>query len=119
MENPLNFYNLIKEIFQRPRYDYSVIFLSFSLRLKGSSFRVIQQVLKELGIKISHVAIYKWVRRISKHFKLANEKKKRKILLIDETVIKYQRRRFYFWVVLDPINKEVITTWLSREREKF
>jgi len=96
MENPTNFLDLLKEIFQKPRYDYSIIFLSFSLKLKGF-FKSIRQTLKELNIKVSHVAIYKWIRRISKHLKLANEKKKRKILLIDETVIKYQRKRFYFW----------------------
>jgi len=97
MENPTNFLDLLKEIFQKPRYDYNVIFLSFSLKLKGLSFRSIQQILEELNIKVSHVAIYKGIKRISKHLKLANEKKKRKILLIDETVIKYQRKRFYFW----------------------
>jgi len=107
----------IKKLFKRPRYNERVIFLSFTLRVNGSSFRRIQDtIIKTYDTKVSHIAIYKWVKRISKYFKPNNQKKKRKILLIDETVIKYKGRRRYFWVVLDPINKEVVATWLSRER---
>ena len=84
----------------------------------GLSFRNTAKALSFLKIvKISHVSIWNWLQKYKpwKYFK----KRKIKEYVIDETVIKAGSELIWLWVVIEPINKEILSFRISKERNMF
>jgi len=71
-------------------------------------------------IKISHVSIWKWIQKYKP--KKIFTKKKRKIdgYIIDETLIKVGSSEYiWLWVIIEPKDKEILATNISKERNMF
>ena len=87
--------------------------------LDGLSFRNAAKALKWF-IKISHVSIWNWIQKYKP--KKIFTKKKRKIdgYIIDETLIKVGSSEYiWLWVIIEPKDKEILATNISKERNMF
>ena len=81
----------------------------------GLSFRNTAKVLSFLKIvKISHVSIWNWLQKYRpwKYFK----NKEIKEYIIDETAVKAGSDLVWIWVVIEPIDKEILSFRISEER---
>ena len=99
----------------RNRTSLSIIGYGLYLYFLGLSFRSTAKALSFLKItKISHVSIWKWIQKykLRKHLK----NKKIKEYIIDETAIKIGSKLTWLWIVIEPVNKEILSFHISKKR---
>ena len=99
----------------RKRTSLQIIGYGLHLYFLGLSFRSTAKALSFLLlVKISHVSIWNWLQKYRpwKHIK----NKKIKEYIIDETVIKAGSETIWLWVILEPKNKEILATHISKKR---
>ena len=102
----------------RKRTSSQVIGYGLYLYFLGLSFRNTAKALSFLKItKISHVSIWKWIQKYRPWKHLKN--KKIKEYIIDETAIKAGSELVWIWVVIEPTNKEILSFYISKERNMF
>ena len=65
-----------------------------------------------MGFKVSYEAVRKWYHKCKDIFNI--ERKRRRYVAIDETVIKAGKRFYYVWVAVDVERMEVISARISR-----
>ncbi len=79
----------------------------------GLSFRNTAKALSFLKIvKISHVSIWKWIQKY-KPKKFSN-KSIIKEYIIDETALKVGSELIWLWVIIEPIDKEILSFQFQR-----
>ena len=102
----------------RNRTSSNIIGYGLYLYFLGLSFRSTAKALSFLHIiKISHISIWKWLQKYrSKKF---SSKTKIKEYIIDETAIKAGSELVWIWVVIEPTNKEILSFYISKERNMF
>jgi putative transposase len=102
----------------RNRTSSQIIGYGMYLYFLGLSFRNTAKALSFLHIvKISHVSIWNWLQKY-RHWKyVKNEKIKE--YTIDETAIKAGSELIWLWVVIEPIYKEILSFYISKERNMF
>ncbi|HXT85298.1 MAG TPA: hypothetical protein VN704_13400 [Verrucomicrobiae bacterium] len=85
----------------------------------GLSFRNTSKALSFLKIaKISHVSIWNWIQKY-RPWKYLRRRKINKYI-IDETVIKAgSSETIWLWVIIELINKEILSFHISKERNMF
>jgi putative transposase len=88
----------------------------------GLSFRNATKELSFLHVvKISHVSMWNWIQKY-KPQKLKEKKKKKNIkeyfcLQKDETAIKVGSELIWLWVTIEPKDREILSTSMSKERK--
>jgi putative transposase len=83
----------------------------------GLSFRNAAKALSFLYfIKISHVSIWNWIQKY-KPKKISDKKKNIDEYIIDEAVIKARSELIWLWVAIEPIDKEILSFDISKERK--
>ncbi len=103
----------------RNRTPSQIIGYGLYLYFLGLSFRNAAKALSFLHlIKISHVSIWNWIQKY-KPTKKFNEKKKINEYIIDETAVKVGSELIWLWVVIEPIDKEILSINISKERNMF
>ena len=81
----------------------------------GLSFRNTAKALSFLKIvKISHVAIWKWIQKVKP--KKFSSKTIIKVYIIDETALKVNSELIWLWVVIEPIDKEILSFQFQRTK---
>ena len=65
-------------------------------------------------VKISHVSIWNWIQKY-KPKKMLKKKKKINEYIIDETAIKAGSELLWLWVVIEPLDKEILSIDISKE----
>ena len=107
--------------FARMKNKGEIILTALDLYTKNVSLRNIQNHLKQVhGIKVSHVAILKWIRKYSSIFKQYTEKLKLNgsgTLHADEMMINVDGKWVWFWDVIDERTKFITATHMSKTRE--
>ncbi len=84
----------------------------------GLSFRNAAKALSFLHlVKISHVSIWNWIQKYKP--KKINEKKKINEYIIDETTVKVGSELIWLWVVIEPVDKKILSINKSKERNMF
>lgn len=84
---------------------------------------IAQYFLQRKYFKISHVAIFKWIRNFGALFKEISEKYMPKDLNssdewhVDETVIKISGKRYYIWTLIDSETRFVLDWFLTTSRQ--
>ena len=102
----------------RKRISSQVIGYGLYLYFLGLSFRNTAKALSFLKItKISHVSIWKWIQKYRPWKHLKN--KEIKEYIIDETAIKAGSELVWIWVVIEPTNKEILSFYISKERNMY
>ncbi len=82
----------------------------------GLSFRNTAKALSFLLlVKISHVSIWNWLQKYKPKRKYLKNKKIREYI-IDETAIKAGSELIWLWVFIEPTNKEILATDISKKR---
>jgi transposase-like protein len=100
--------------FERGRTERFYVKLGLVLYNVGLSLRKVKKVLKWLGIDVSHVAVWEWVRKLGgklagSRSEPANETPK-ELVVMDETMVKQRGEHQTVFAALDPRTKEVVHT---------
>ena len=99
----------------RNRTPSQIIGYGLYLYFLGLSFRNAAKALSFLHlVKISHVSIWHWIQKYKPRKYRKNKKIKQ--YLIDETAIKAGFELTWLWVVIEPSNKEILATDISKKR---
>jgi putative transposase len=102
----------------RNRTSSKIIGYGLHLYFLGLSFRNAAKALSLLKIiKISHVSIWKWIQKY--RLKRFQNNKKIKEYIIDETAIKADSKLVWIWIVIEPKDKEILATDISKKRNMF
>ncbi len=102
----------------RNRASSNIIGYGLYLYFLGLSFRNTAKALSFLLlVKISHVSIWNWIQK----YKPKKFHNKKKILeyVIDETAIKAGSELVWFWIVIEPTDKQILSFRISKERNIF
>ena len=102
----------------RNRTPSQIIGYGLYLYFLGLSFRNTAKALSFLLlVKISHVSIWNW---IQKYRPWKNHKNKKiNEFIIDETGTKAGSELIWIWVVIEPTDKEILSFYISKERNMF
>ena len=87
-----------KEIFKRERIRTEIRALAIILYFSGLSFRDVSKILKAMRFRVSYEAVRNWYHRCKDIFNV--ERKRRRYIAIDETVIKAGKKVYYVWVAV-------------------
>ena len=80
----------------------------------GLSYRNTSKALSRF-IRRSHVSVWKWVQHY-KPERISFKRRKISKFIIDETQIKVGQDYFWIWVAIEPIDKVILGTYISLER---
>ncbi len=80
--------------------------------MKGTRFRLkskrrTAKILSEI-YPVSHNAVHKWIKKFEEKLPIVTEKKYRKVVAIDETVVKANGEKFYVYAAIDVERNELI-----------
>lgn len=111
--------------FKRLRTNLNIVIDALYMYFSGSSSTraISQYLLHRKNFKISHVAIYKWIKNFGALFKEISEKYMPKNLNssdewhVDETVIKISGKRYYIWTLIDSETRFVLDWFLTSSRQ--
>jgi len=120
MQPTLN--HLIEEIkatkvFRRNKKDVKIKILAALLYFFGLSLRKTSQFLS-LFDKISHESVRIYYHRLKRIIDQPT-KKKRRLIAIDETKIKLEKKQIFVWAAIDVDSKECLFVWASERRSSF
>ena len=102
----------------RNRTSSQIIGYELYLYFLGLFFRNTTKALSFLKIiKISHISVWKWIQKY-RPWKYHKNKKIQEYI-IDETAIKAGSELIWLWIVIEPKNKEILATNISKERNMF
>lgn len=108
--------------FLKMKAQIKAVVAALDLYFKGLSLRKTAEHLKEFyGVKVSHTAILKWVKKYSrliKHYAegILESERHGERFAADETVVKIKGRDMRLWTLLDEEKKLVLAHHISRER---
>ena len=100
---------LIEEfnLFERERIPTEIRILGVAIYIQTSSTRRTAKILSELH-PVSHTAIWKWIKKFEKKLPISTEKKQRKLIALDETIVKANKERYYVFSAVDVERNELI-----------
>jgi len=106
-----------ERIFKRNKKKVEIKVLAALLYFLGLSLRKVSEILSEFE-SISHEAVREYYRRIKEVINKP-EKKERRLVAIDETIIKLKDKQIYVWVAIDVDTKECLAVWVSKGRNRI
>ncbi len=105
-----------KKVFRRNKKDVKIKVLAGLLYFFGLSLRKTSQFLS-LFQEISHESVRICYHRIKKVLK--QPRKRRRLIAIDETKIKLEKKLIFVWAAIDVDSKECLFIWASEGRGSF
>ena len=105
------------KVFRRNKKDVELKILAALLYFFGLSLRKTSQFLS-LFDKISHESVRIYYHRLKKVIDQPT-RKKRRLIAIDETKIKLERKQIFVWAAIDVDSKECLAIWASEGRSSF
>jgi transposase, IS6 family len=105
----------------RHRFPTDIIFLCVRWYLRYNlSYRDLQEMMMERGVKVSHQSIFKWVLKFVNSIDVLRKKSQNYYTLswrIDETYIKIKGKMYYYYRAIDS-HGNLIDFYLSPKRDK-
>jgi len=100
---------IVKElkIFERNKVPFEIKILGIAIYVQTSSVRRTAKILSELH-SVSHNAVHKWIKKFKERLPIITEKKRRKLIAIDETVVKANGKKYYVYAAIDVERNELI-----------
>ena len=100
---------IVKElkIFERNKVPLEIKILGIAIYVQTSSVRRTAKILSELH-SVSHNAVHKWIKKFKERLPIITEKKRRKLIAIDETVVKANGEKYYVYAAIDVERNELI-----------
>ena len=100
-----------------------IISLCIDLYLKGLSYHVIKQQLREqFRISVSHVTVYNWLKKYTDILKNYTDRFNPELSVVwqmDETVINFKGRSFWCWDCIDTDTRYVVDMFLAPTKDRF
>jgi putative transposase len=107
-----------KSLFVRNRVAPEAKIFASYLYAQGSSLRRLKELLHDLGVRVSHVRIWKWIQNLGRNLReKLFRRKRRRCLVVDETKIRTKRRWIFVFVAVDPENREIVNLFVTEHRE--
>ena len=106
-----------RKTFKRNKKSLEVKVIAGLLYFFGLSTRKTSEVLS-LFEEISHESVRRYYHSLRKVFK-EPRKKRRRLIAVDETVLKVGKTRIYVWTAIDVDTMECLGTWVSTTRNVF
>lgn len=107
------------EFFERERTDRQFVELAILLYDCGMSLRKVERVLDWIGVKRSHVAIWKWIQKFGQRLGEAGWRPAADlpaVVLLDETVVKQQGQEFTLFAAVDPETRHLLHASVAPSR---
>ena len=89
--------------------------LGLALYFQGLSLRRSALILAQLGVRVSHVAIWYWIQAFALKCQVWQGTLPKRIV-VDETLVKLGGRRCWIWAAIDPNTRRVLYLRVSRDR---
>ncbi|WP_457549957.1 DDE-type integrase/transposase/recombinase, partial [Archaeoglobus sp.] len=80
-----------------------------AIYIQTSSVRKTAKILSEFH-SVSKSAVHKWIKKFEEKLPIITEKKPRKLIAIDETVVKANGEKYYVYAAIDVERNELILT---------
>lgn len=107
------------EFFERERTDRQFVELAILLYDYGVSFRKVAQVLKWIGVKRSHVAIWTWIQKFGQRLDEAGRRLAADlpaVVLLDETAITQDGEEFTLFAAVNPETRHLLHAAVAPSR---
>ena len=104
-------------VFKRNKKSLEVKILAALLYFFGLSLRK-TSLFVSFFEEISHESVRKYYHRL-KYILKQPRKKERKLIAVDETIVKVGERRVFVWAAIDVETKECLAIWVSMARHQF
>ena len=100
---------IVKElkVFERNKIPLEIKILGIAIYIQTSSVRKTAKILSELH-PVSKSAVHKWIKKFEEKLPIVVEKKPRKLIAIDETVVKANGEKYYVYAAIDVERNELI-----------
>ena len=100
---------IVKElkVFERNKIPLEIKILGIATYIQTSSVRKTAKILSELH-PVSKSAVHKWIKKFEEKLPIVVEKKPRKLIAIDETVVKANGEKYYVYAAIDVERNELI-----------
>ena len=117
---PIHFHKLgqlfkQRAVIKKERTPAWVIALGLALYAQGLSLRRSAVVLAQLGVRVSHVAIWYWIQSFADNWTIWNDSLPETVV-VDETRVKLGGRTCWIWAAIDPDTRRILYLKVSRDR---
>ena len=82
------------KVFERNKVPLEIKIIGVAMYIQISSIRRTAKILSEIR-SVSHNAVHKWVKKFEEKLPISTEKKDRKLIAIDETIVKANKKKYY------------------------
>ena len=116
----IHFYKLgelfkARAVIKKERTPAWAIALGLAVYAQGLSLRRTAVVLAQLGVRVSHVAVWYWIQSFSDNWSVWNDTLPDTIV-VDETRVKLGGRTCWIWAAIDPNTRRILYLKVSRDR---
>jgi putative transposase len=94
-------------IFERNKVPLEIKILGIAIYIQTSSVRRTAKILSELQ-PVSKSSVHRWIKKFEERLPIITEKKRRKLIAIDETVVKANGKKYYIYAAIDVERNELI-----------
>jgi putative transposase len=100
---------IVKELklFERNKIPLEIKILGIAIYIQTSSVRKTAKILSEF-YPVSKSAVHKWIKKFEEKLPIVMKRKPRKLIAIDETVVKANKKKYYVFSAVDVERNELI-----------
>ncbi|WP_457550678.1 DDE-type integrase/transposase/recombinase [Archaeoglobus sp.] len=100
---------MLKElkVFERNKVPLEMKILGVAIYIQTSSVRKTAKILSEF-YPVSKSAVHKWIKKFEEKLQIVTERKPRKLIAIDETIVKANGEKYYVYAAIDVERNELI-----------
>ena len=108
----------IKNLFLRERISHALKAVALVAYQCGLGYGLAARVLEAFGVVVSATSVRNWVMKCEE-LEINPEKKRRKRLAVDETIVVINKVKWYVWLVVDIKTEEVLAFHVSQHASIF
>ncbi len=100
---------IVKElkVFERNKIPLEIKILGVAIYFQTSSVRRTAKILSEVH-PVTKSSVHRWIKKLEERLPIAAEKKPRRLIALDETVVKANKKRYYVYSAVDVERNELI-----------
>ena len=100
---------IVKELklFERNKIPLEIKVLGIAIYIQTSSVRRTARILSEFH-SVSKSAVHKWIKKFKEKLPIVMERKPRKLIAIDEMIVKANGEKYYIYAAIDIDRNELI-----------
>jgi len=95
------------KVFGRNKVPLEVKILGIAIYFQASSVRRTAKILLEI-YPVTKSSVHRWIKKLEERLPISTERKQRKLIALDETVVKANKKRYYVYSAVDVERNELI-----------